>query len=119
MRVCACTELVEAAVAQLLSAEPQFFQVHTLKAQRTQVSLPVWRTVGVGDGQAVPCHSTDKHKKYLFHFRAYLCLPSALIIETDLEKDIGTETSTLTNLNYILNKNLNATISKILLSYSS
>lgn len=57
-----CTQFVEAAVSELLSAQAQLLQVHALEAQRTLVSFSIRGTVGVWDGQAVPRHVTEERE---------------------------------------------------------
>lgn len=54
------TEFVEAAVAQLLSAEAQLLQICTLEALWTLVALAIGGAVGVWDGQAVPRHLPEQ-----------------------------------------------------------
>lgn len=56
------TQLVEAAIAELLSTEAQVLQVQAVKAHGTLISLTIWRAVCVRNGKIVPCHMTAKHQ---------------------------------------------------------
>lgn len=64
--VCVCiiyTKFIEATVTKLLSAEAHILQVDTFEAIRTLVAFSIRGTVGVWDGQTVPCHITDQKRK--------------------------------------------------------
>lgn len=56
------TEFIKTTIAKLLSAEAQLFQIHAFEAIRTLVAFPIRGTVGVWDGQAVPCHLSGENK---------------------------------------------------------
>lgn len=73
---CVCifhTQFIEATITKLLSAEAQLFQVHAFEAMRTLVTFSVRGTMGVWDGQAVPCHITDQKKEKKNVIKLYVC----------------------------------------------